>query len=501
MKSNRLRPWLRVVAGGESLISSAGAVLLVQTARVIGLDRLLGKGLARWRLPLAVHDPGKIMLDLAIAVALGGDCAADIALVRAQPGMFGLVASDPTVSRLIARLAEDAERAQVAIRAARSAARERVWRETGPPVQGGLSGQVEQVVLDLDATLVTAHSDKESAAPTWKGGYGFHPLLGFVDHGAGGTGEPVAELLRPGNAGSNTAADHVLVLEQALAQIPQDLRRPDEDGKVRVLVRTDAAGATQEFTRHVADAGMQFSVGAYLHHFDIETVLRRIPKGAWTPAYDADSRPRDGAWVAEVTDLADLSAWPEGTRLVLRKERPHPGAQLRFTDVDGLRITGFLTNTDGGQLADLELRHRRHARVEDRIRAAKDTGLRNLPFHHHTQNQIWLQITALAQDLITWTQRLAKLSANTAWPSRNAYGSASSASPDDSSAPADDIAYGSPGAGPGTRSSTRDGQHSTAPDPTPPTRQPGPRRAGGHRAGVRPCPPSPDPSPPATAAH
>lgn len=402
MKGIRLRPWLRVIAGRESLISSAGAVLLAQTARVVGLDRLLSKGLTPWRLPLAVHDPGKIVLDLAIAVALGGDCAADVALVRAQPGLFGPVASDPTVSRLIARLAEDTERAQAAIRAARAAAREWVWRRAGGPQQAG------QTVLDLDATLVTAHSDKETAAPTWKGGFGFHPLLGYVDHGDGGTGEPVAELLRPGNAGSNTAADHILALGQALAQVPEQLRQPDDQGHVAVLVRTDAAGATHEFTRHLADAGLQFSVGAYLHHFDIDTVLARIPqKGAWTPAYNAESRPRDGAWVAEVTDLVDLSAWPPRTRLILRKERPHPGAQLRFTDLDGLRVTGLLTNTPGGQLADLELRHRRHARVEDRIRAAKDTGLRNLPFHDHAQNQIWLQITALAQDLLAWTQRLA----------------------------------------------------------------------------------------------
>jgi Transposase DDE domain group 1 len=190
VKGSRLRPWLRVVAGRESLICSAGAVLLVQAARVTGLDRLLCNGLAPWRLPLAVHDPGKIVLDLAAAVALGGDCAADLAVVRAQPGLFGLVASDPTVSRLIARLAEDAEQAQAAIRSARAAAREWVWRRTGPPAQDGL------VVLDLDATLVTAHSDKESAAPTWKGGFGFHPLLGYADHGDGGTGEQVAEQLR-----------------------------------------------------------------------------------------------------------------------------------------------------------------------------------------------------------------------------------------------------------------------------------------------------------------
>jgi hypothetical protein len=391
---------LSVIVGGESLISSAGGVLLGQTARVCGLERALTAALRPWRLRLAVHDPAKIVTDLAIAVALGGDCAADIAVMRAQPGMFGPVASDPTVSRLIARLAADADPAMAAIRSARATARAWVWQKAGTPRQDGL------VNLDLDASLVTAHSEKEWAAKTWKKGFGFHPLLGFVDHGDGGTGEPVAGLLRRGNAGSNTTADHITVLDQALAQLPEDLTTVDEDGKRAILVRTDAAGATHGFAARIHDLRTQFSLGASLQHFDIPTLLTRIPKKAWAPAYNAEGNPRDGAWVVEITGLADLSAWPEGTRLILRKERPHPGAQLRFTDVDGLRVTGFLTNTTGGQLAELELRHRRHARVEDRIRAAKDTGLRNLPFHDAAQNQIWLEICALATDLTAWLQRL-----------------------------------------------------------------------------------------------
>jgi hypothetical protein len=218
--------------------------------------------------------------------------------------------------------------------------------------------------------------------------------------------EPVATLLRKGNAGSNTTSDHITVLDQALAQLPDHVTAVDEDGKRATLVRTDAAGATQGFTARIHELGMQFSVGAYLHQFDITAALPRIPKKAWTPACNTDGKPRDGAWVVEISGMADLSAWPPGTRLILRKERPHPGAQLRFTDTDGLRVTGFLTNTQGGQLADLEVRHRRHARVEDRIRAAKDTGLRNLPFQNATQNQIWLEICALATDLIAFTQRL-----------------------------------------------------------------------------------------------
>ena len=215
----------------------------------------------------------------------------------------------------------------------------------------------------------------------------------------------------------DTAADHVTVFDAALAQIPQTLRTPNGAGRVGVLVRTDAAGATHQFAAHLAQAGVEFSLGANLGHVDIHTALAQLPEAAWTPAYQARKpraaergvqiEPRDGAWVAELTGLVDLSAWPPGTRLILRTQRPHPGAQLRITDHDGMRITGFLTNPTSGQLADLELRHRRHARVEDRIRTGKDTGLANLPFHDMAQNRIWLAIAALAADLLAWTARLA----------------------------------------------------------------------------------------------
>jgi DDE family transposase len=417
VKDKGRRPWLSVAAGGESLVSHAGGVLLVETARRSGLAKELSVRCRVWRRPLAVHDPGKIVLDLAAAVALGGDCAADIAVLRAQPGVFGLVASDATVSRLVRTLAEDVDNALAAIASARAVARERVWGWAGAPIQQG------HVVIDMDATLVSAHSEKEQASRTWKKTFGHHPLLGFVDHGVGGTGEPVAELLRPGNAGSNTATDHITVLDAALAQLPAPLRTPDAHGAIPVLVRTDAAGATHTFATHLAARGAQFSLGANLGYFHIHTALALLPETAWTPAYQARTpragehgiqiEPRDGAWVAEVTELVDLSAWPPETRLILRKERPHPGAQLRITDHDGMRITGFLTTTPTGQLADLELRHRRHARVEDRIRTGKDTGLRNLPFHDLAQNRIWVAIAALAADLLAWTARLA-LPAHTA---------------------------------------------------------------------------------------
>jgi hypothetical protein len=333
-----------------------------------------------------------------VALALGGDCLADVAMLRAQPELFGPVASDPVVSRLVTGLAAEAPRALKAIRAARAAARQQAWDLAGdaaPGADGGL------VTVDTGATIVTSCSDKEQAMPTWKKTYGHHPLAVFADHGPEGAGEPLAILLRAGNAGSNTAADHIEATRLALAQLPRRLRR-------RVLIRTDSGGGTHDYLAWLARPGrrLPYSVGFTITG-DIQDAILKVPARAWTPAYDADGQVRPGAWVAEITGMLDLSGWPKGMRVIIRKERPHPGAQLRFTDIDGHRFTAFATSTNGGQLADLELRHRRRARCEDRIRCAKDTGLRNLPLHGYAQNQIWCEIVALACELLAWTQMLA----------------------------------------------------------------------------------------------
>jgi Transposase DDE domain group 1 len=389
---------IMVSADGTGIVSQAGGLLLTQVLRLTGLDRGLEAALERWRVPRAVHSPGKIVTDLAVALALGGDCLADVAMLRSQPELFGPVASDPVVSRLVARLAGDAPRALKATRAARAAARARAWELAGgaaPGADGGL------VTVDIDATIVTSRSEKQQAAPTWKKTYGHHPLTVFADHGAEGTGEALAVLLRAGNAGSNTASDHIEAARLALAQLPRGLRR-------RVLIRTDSGGGTHEFLDWLTRPArrLQYSVGFTITE-DVREAILKIPARAWAPAYDADRQARPGAWVAEITGMLDLSAWPKGMRVIVRKERPHPGAQLRFTDIDGHRFTAFATSTKGGQLADLELRHRRRARCEDRIRAAKDTGLRNLPLQGFTQNQIWCEIVAMACELLAWMQMLA----------------------------------------------------------------------------------------------
>jgi len=398
-----LYPRLHVDTAGSAAVGQAGGVLLVETVRASGIDRSMAVALRPWRKPLAVHDPGKIVLDLAMALALGGDCLADVGVLRAEPGVFGPVASDPTVSRLIAVLAADPDHALAAIEQARATARARVWGLAGDQAPDHDTGARSPVVIDLDATLVTSHSEKEQAAPTFKRGYGFHPLLAFVDHGADGTGEPLHVMLRPGNAGSNTAADHIAVSRKALQQLPGS--RPGTRPGRKVLIRTDSAGGTHAFLDWLTERRLSYSVGFTLG--DIGDVVATIPERVWTPAYDADGAIRDGAWVAELTDLLDLSSWPVGMRVIARKERPHPGAQLRLTDHDGHRITAFATNTRHGQLPDLELRHRRRARAEDRIRNLKDTGLTNLPLHDYTQNRIWCAIVGLAGELTAWMQLLA----------------------------------------------------------------------------------------------
>jgi len=309
------------------------------------------------------------------------------------------------VSRLVDALAADADRALKAIDAARAAARARVWAAAGQHAPDYAADVDSPVVVDIDATLVTAHSDKENAAPTFKKGFGFHPLLVFADHGAAGTGEPLSALLRKGNAGSNTAADHIAVLKAAFAQLPghKPGRRPGRS----VLVRADGAGGTHELLSWLTAQRVQYSVGFSLPDTFAEQLALLDKAELWQPAYDGNGQIRPGAFVAEATGLLNLASWPSGMRVILRKERPHPGAQLRITDHDGNRVTAFATNTTRGQLADLELRHRRRARCEDRIRIAKDTGLRNLPLHDFDQNRIWLAIVTLAVELTAWLQMLA----------------------------------------------------------------------------------------------
>ncbi|MCA2277154.1 IS1380 family transposase, partial [Mycobacterium intracellulare] len=321
--------------------------------------------------------------------------------------VFGAKASTTTMWRLVDQRTDAAH--LPGVQAARASARAAAWAAGAAPAAG------HWLHIDIDATLVIDHSDnKELAAPTWKKSFGHHPLLAFLDRPEIAGGEALAGLLRTGRAGSNTAADHITVLEQALVSLrsawrPDPGRGGDLDAP-KVLVRCDTAGATHDFADACRTAGVGFSFG-YPVDWRVQDAVDTLTIGqAWYPAIDTDGGIRDGACVAEATDLVNLSTWPPGTRLILRRERPHPGAQLRFTDADGMRVTAFITDTGPGvipgQVAGLELRHRQHARVEDRIRELKNTGLRNLPCHSFDANAAWLEIVLTAADLVTWTRLL-----------------------------------------------------------------------------------------------
>ena len=380
---------------------------MTKTAELTGVSAAMREALSAWRKPTAVHDRGKVLTDVAVALALGGDCLADAAIIRAEEGLFGAVASDATVSRTISALAKDAERVLAAVAEARKAARAQAWAMAGDDAPNHAVSVDDPLIVDLDATLVTAHSEKEQAAPTFKRGYGFHPLCAFLDHGPDGTGEALALRLRPGNAGSNTAADHIAITRDALAALPSiSASRPGR----KVLIRADGGGGTKEFLGWLTRRGVSYSIGFTLPD-RMPVLYQGVPEQAWQAAVDADGDVRDGAGVVDLTGVlrfqGHLDGWPAGMRVIVRRERPHPGAQLRFDDVDGYRLTAFATNAVRGQLAVLELRHRRRARCEDRIRIAKDTGLRNLPLQGFDQNRIWCALVMLATDLTAWTQLLA----------------------------------------------------------------------------------------------
>jgi hypothetical protein len=394
---------LKVSADGHGVLSHAGVGMLREVADLTGLSEQVSAALADTYKGPWIHAPGDLFADLAAAVADGADCVDGAGqLWSDREHVLGATGSTTTLWRCVDERIDAAH--LPLIRAARAHAREQAW------AAGAAPDPAKGLVLDVDATITIDHSDnKENAAATWKKTFGQHPLLAFLDRPDIAGGEGLAGLLRPGNAGSNTTADHITVLNWALEALPPAYRPdPDNPDAPQVLIRSDSAGATYGFAAACRKKHVGFSFGCPITAAIRDAAEVLNDNDAWYPAIDTDGGIREGAWVAEATHLVDLSKWPAGTRLILRKERPHPGAQLTFTDCDGHRITGFLTDTpDGvvpGQLAGLELRHRQHARVEDRIRQAKATGLRNLPFHAFDANAAWLEIVMAATDLVAWTK-------------------------------------------------------------------------------------------------
>jgi hypothetical protein len=388
-----------VSADGAGVVSHAGTVLLSEVADRFGLTAAFSEATDGLRRRRSGHDPGRVLVDVAVAIADGAETISDVQALADQPDLRGRVASTATIWRVL----EGVDAGVLGrLRTARAIARERAWAPraelTGtelPPARAA-GRDLDYAVIDIDATLVTAHSDKQGAAGNFKGGFGYHPIGAWLDN----TGEALAAILRPGNAGSNTAADHVAVLDLAVAQLPDAHRAKP------ILVRVDGAGFSHALIEHLQAAGLDYSVG-FPTSSAVREAIGLIPAWAWRPAVDPEGGCRDGAAVTEITGMLTLRGWPTGMRVILRRERPHPGAQLDAVEErDGYRYQAIATNTGRGPIQFLEARHRAHARVEDRIRTGKNTGIGRLPSRVMAINAAWLETSLTAADLLAFTQTM-----------------------------------------------------------------------------------------------
>ena len=406
MKSSAAVSRVKVSADGHGVVSHAGVGMLRELADLTGLSAQVTAALADTYRGPWIYAPGAVFADLAAAVADGADCIDGVGQrCGDREHVFGPAASTTTMWRLVDSRVDAAH--LPGIRAARAHARAAAWAAGAAPAAG------EWLHLDVDATITIDHSDnKENAARDLEEDLGSSLAAGVsgpprdrrwrsIGRAAATGKRRIEHRRRPrhrAGAGSGIAAGGLPARTRTIL------------ARNRFWCARDSAGATHTFAAACRQAGVGFSFG-----YPVDTRVRDAVEilntnDSWYPAIDSDGGIRDGAWVAEATGLVEMSGWPAGTRLILRKERPHPGAQLRFTDSDGLRVTAFITDTAPGvvpgQLGGLELRHRQHARVEDRIRQAKATGLRNLPCHRADANAAWLEIIMAATDLVAWTKLL-----------------------------------------------------------------------------------------------
>jgi len=383
MNASPARPRLSVTTGAKGVVSHIGARLLCELADAVDLSDALSVAMAPTKTRRRGWDRGRVLVDLAVALADGATTITDLAILRNQPGLFGEVASLATAWRTLEAIDEAA---LTRIHAARAKARAAAWAAGADP---------GHYVIDIDATLIESHSEKDGAGPNYKHGFGFHPLMAYLD----ATGEALVGLLRPGNAGSGPGADMVVVLDAALAQLPVD---PVES---EVIVRSDAAGLSHEFIDAARARGVRFCVGHRLMA-DLAAVVTNLAESAWVPSLSSDgTTERDHAHAAEITDYLDLSGWPVGTRAIARRELAHPGAQLSFTDIDGHRFQVFFTDMVD-DVTYLEATYRGRGRAECAIRDSKDTGLANLPSADFGINAAWLELVCMAGDLLAWMKAI-----------------------------------------------------------------------------------------------
>lgn len=399
-------PCVPVAFTGQSLVSHAGGRILTSFIDALGFRELCEDRLGQFVPMMARHRPGRLLGSLAVMLATGGEYASDLDILRSQPGLFGKVPSSATVSRFFERTVTNPEVFDYGFSTLSKELRTRAWEAAGDRNPAARATAADPLILDLDATLVASHSEKEQATGNYKGGYGFAPFTASIDYGAGnGTGEALAALLRHGGATANNAADHIRIFEAAVAVLPDTVY--DAGGELegqRILVRTDSAGASRKFLWYLHGRGVQFSVSYPVPAGKAHMIDWIHDKQYWQPALDQHGNERDDAWVINATEIIGLEDYPPGTSIFLRAEPLHPGATPTLLDVDGHRVTAFLTNSPHWHGPHLDARHRARGRAENRIKTLKNTGLGKLPFFDFAANQAWANIAVLAANLVSWLQ-------------------------------------------------------------------------------------------------
>lgn len=388
-----------VEGSGTGVVAHVGLHALGSFADRLGLGDSLSARIPITGERLPLHDRGKVLTQAMLMLAGGGEACANIERLRAQEALFGSVPSDSTLYRTFRSIGP---KTLAGLCEAMAEARAKVWR------RAGATTGTATVVLDIDASLHQIHSEnKVGAAANYKGGYGFHPIYCFAD----ATGETLAVRLRPGNAGANNIADQVVLLDAAVAGLPAEIAVGhgvgDDPALVRrsVQVRTDSAGCT-DFVFHARARNIGFAVVAR-SNAAIHGAISRIAfhDDSWTPALRQDGDERPGAAVAEVTAHLDLSGWPSGTRLIVRREPLHPGAQQSLFASTMFRYWGHYTDASGDPVT-LDVHMRAHAHVEDNIRRLKDSGASRFPFVDIDANRTWLAVVRFADGLVRWFQQL-----------------------------------------------------------------------------------------------
>lgn len=389
-----------VEPGGSGVVAHVGLHALCSFADRLRLGAVLSSRIPIHAERSPLHDRGKVLVQTMAMLAGGGETCADIEHLRSEQSLFGFVPSDSTLWRCFHEITPVT---RAGLKDAFGEVRAAVWRRSDATTGSA------PVVLDVDASLVEIHNEgKDGTGPNYKGGFGFHPLLLFAD----ATGELLSSMLRPGNAGANTVADHLVVLEEAVTQLPGEIARghhlgDDPELVFRpVVIRSDSAGCTEGFVNGCRARNIGFSVvarsNAQIHSAIFDTLGF---EECWAPALRQNGELREGAAVTELTDLVDLSSWPTGTRLIVRREPLHPGAQQSLFPSLEYRYWGHYTD-ELGDPVELDCFMRAHAHVEENISRLKDSGLLRFPFSEIEANRNWLMVVAMAADLVRWFQLL-----------------------------------------------------------------------------------------------